>query len=167
MNSRCKPPCSSAAVTSAIRNTPISSDSSNGSSSKNPLSTRRPNNAPANCSGNLLLPLGANRHEDRLHRFFMTRHFASILLSIALLLGCLGSLNASDTPYVEGITEPFLDVTLSASVAGIVTAEKFKEGDFVKEGDVILDLDKKLEELETVRRKLVMDNKKVDYDATE
>jgi len=97
----------------------------------------------------------------------MTRHFASRLLSIALLLGCLGSLNASDTPYVEGITEPFLDVTLSASVAGIITAEKFKEGDFVKEGDVILDLDKKLEELETVRRKLVMDNKKVDYDATE
>jgi len=74
---------------------------------------------------------------------------------------------ASDSPYVEGITEPFLDVTLSASVAGIITSEKFREGDAVKEGDVILELDKKLEELETARRKLVMDNKKVDYDATE
>ena len=55
-------------------------------------------------------------------------------------------------PLIEGITEPFLDVTLSASVAGIITAQKFREGDFVKEGDVILELDRKLEELETARR---------------
>lgn len=100
----------------------------------------------------------------------MIRRSIFKLLSFGLLLGCFtasGQLQASDSPYVEGITEPFLDVTLSASVAGIITAEKFKEGDFVKEGDVILDLDKKLEELETARRKLVVDNKKVDYEATE
>ena len=90
-----------------------------------------------------------------------------LLLSTVLIAGSSFSARASDSPYVDGITEPFLDVTLSASVAGIITAEKFKEGDTVKEGDVILELDKKLEELETARRKLVMDNKKTDYEATE
>src|SRR5437667_11787835 len=90
-----------------------------------------------------------------------------VTLLLVSLCGQPCPLNASDLSYAEGITEPFLDVTMSASVAGIITAQKFKEGDFVKEGDVILELDKKLEELETARRKLVMDNKKVDFEATE
>lgn len=64
-----------------------------------------------------------------------------------------------------GITEPIADVTLSASVPGIVSAWKFKEGDFVKQGDVILELDKRLEELETERRKLAMDKNKKDWEA--
>lgn len=65
---------------------------------------------------------------------------------------------------VAGITEPIYDVTLSASVPGIVSAWKFKEGDFVKEGETIIELDKKLEELEAERRKLAMDNRKQDRD---
>jgi RND family efflux transporter MFP subunit len=65
-----------------------------------------------------------------------------------------------------GITEPFLDVTLSASVPGIVTARKFKEGDFIQEGQVLMELDKKLEELEVNRRRLVRDQKKNDFEGT-
>ena len=65
----------------------------------------------------------------------------------------------------SGITEAICDVTLSASVPGIVSAWKFKEGDFVKENESIIELDKVLEELETSRRKLVMDNRKTDWDA--
>lgn len=65
---------------------------------------------------------------------------------------------------VAGITEPIYDVTLSASVPGIVSAWKFKEGDFVREGETIIELDKKLEELEAERRKLAMDNRKQDRD---
>lgn len=64
-----------------------------------------------------------------------------------------------------GITEPIADVILSASVPGIVSAWKFKEGDFVNQGDVILELDKRLEELETERRKLAMDKNKKDWEA--
>ncbi len=92
---------------------------------------------------------------------------AVTLFLVVLIVGCWPRVRGSDLTYAEGVTEPFLDVTLSASVAGIITGQKFKEGDFVKEGDVILELDKKLEELETARRKLVMDNKKVDFEATE
>jgi RND family efflux transporter MFP subunit len=73
---------------------------------------------------------------------------------------------AAEVPSAIGITEPVLDVTLSAPVAGIVITRKFAEGDFVKEGDVILELDKKLEELETARRKLVRDQKQNDFEAT-
>ena len=44
--------------------------------------------------------------------------------------------------------------------------QKLKEGDLVKEGDVLVELDKKLEELETERRKLVRDQKRSDFDGT-
>lgn len=84
-----------------------------------------------------------------------------------LLLLCLAApvtLHAGQI-MAAGITEPIADVTLSASVPGIVSAWKFKEGDFVKQGDVILELDKRLEELETERRKLAMDKNKKDWEA--
>jgi RND family efflux transporter MFP subunit len=65
----------------------------------------------------------------------------------------------------SGITEAICDVTLSASVPGIVNVWKFKEGDFVQQGDVIIELDKVLEELEAARRKLVMENRQADWEA--
>jgi RND family efflux transporter MFP subunit len=67
---------------------------------------------------------------------------------------------------VIGITEPFEEVTLSAPVAGIVTVKTLKEGDFVQAGSVILELDKKMEELELARRKLVVDLKASDLEST-
>jgi RND family efflux transporter MFP subunit len=104
-----------------------------------------------------------------LTNFMMVKHpLIALGLCLGLVIGVsAGQAGASELNFVDGITEPFLDVTMSASVAGIITSQKFREGDFVKEGDVILELDKKLEELETARRKLVVDNKKVDFDATE
>ncbi len=74
---------------------------------------------------------------------------------------------AADLPLAVGITEAFRDVTLSTSVPGIITVQKFREGDFVKEGDIILELDKRLEELEAERRKLVRDQKWSDFDSTQ
>ncbi len=60
---------------------------------------------------------------------------------------------------VTGVTEPFLDVTLSAYVAGTVAKRHFEEGSFVKEGEPIVSLDKRAEELEAERRKLISDSK--------
>jgi RND family efflux transporter MFP subunit len=69
-------------------------------------------------------------------------------------------------PFVaEGITEAISDVVLSASVPGIVSAWKFKEGDFVRDHETIIELDKNLEELEATRRKLVLENRKMELDA--
>ncbi len=84
---------------------------------------------------------------------------------VLLLFVCTGK-PAPSAAAANGITEPFLDVKLSLAVPGIVTSKRFKEGDAVKAGDVILVLDKQLEELEVVRRKAVMENRKTDLDAT-
>lgn len=59
-----------------------------------------------------------------------------------------------------------MDVTLGASVAGIIRQEFFPEGSHVKKGDVILELDKRLEELEVQRRAAVMDQNKMQLDST-
>jgi RND family efflux transporter MFP subunit len=59
---------------------------------------------------------------------------------------------------IAGVTEPFLDATLTTPVAGILAKHFFHEGDFVTEGQVIVQLDNRLEELEVARRQVVVDN---------
>jgi RND family efflux transporter MFP subunit len=93
------------------------------------------------------------------------RLFKSTLLTISLVTSPALTF-AADNPPAVGITEPVLDVILSAPVPGIVTTRKFNEGDFIKEGEVLLELDKKLEELEAGRRKLVRDQKRGDFEST-
>lgn len=66
--------------------------------------------------------------------------------------------------WVAGITEAISDVTLSASAAGQVGRRPRKEGDVVKAGETILELDKQLEELEVKRRKYVLDLKRADME---
>src|SRR5438477_12787358 len=70
------------------------------------------------------------------------------------------------TIFVAGVTEPFKDVTVSASVPGTIAARHFPEGAFVKEGQIVIDLDHQLEELEVARRKLVWESK-VELNAAE
>jgi len=89
---------------------------------------------------------------------------------LAAWLGLLAWSGAAAEPAalsVSGITEPILDVMLATSVPGIVAVHQLKEGEPVKAGEVILELDKRLEELEAARRKLVMENRKTDLDATQ
>jgi RND family efflux transporter MFP subunit len=85
---------------------------------------------------------------------------------MAVLLGIGIRAGAAEPLAIDGITEPYLDVTLSAPVAGIISAEYFKEGQTVKKGDVILELDSKLEEFEAARYKAVMERSKGDLDST-
>lgn len=85
---------------------------------------------------------------------------------LALALAISLPLTATAAETAPGITEPILDVTLSAPVPGIVTTRKFKEGDFIKEGELLLELDKQIEVLEADRRRVVRDQKKSDFDGT-
>jgi RND family efflux transporter MFP subunit len=78
----------------------------------------------------------------------------------------VASLALAESRPVQGITEPFLDVTLSPTVQGIIHERHFKEGDEVQEGKVILELDSTLEELETQRRKEVMERNRTDFEST-
>jgi len=60
---------------------------------------------------------------------------------------------------IAGITEPVKEATLSAMAPGTIRKIHAREGDRVKEGDVILELDKQAEELEVARRKLVWESR--------
>ncbi len=73
---------------------------------------------------------------------------------------------AAPTISVVGLTEPILDSTLGTPVAGIISARKFVEGDFVKKGDVLVELDKTLEDLEVARREVVLEPLRTDFEAS-
>jgi len=88
-------------------------------------------------------------------------------LMLAILLSLAGiAATPAESLQISGITEPFLDVTLGLGDAGIIDDQFFKEGDLVKKGDVILELDKRLETIEVSRRKAVMDQDKMVYEST-
>jgi len=107
-----------------------------------------------NPAGTLIMPFGGGT---------VARGAWLVLLGFASLAAPGPAREESE--MASGITEAICDVTLSASVPGIVSAWKFKEGDFVQEREVIIELDKDLEQLETARRKLVMENRKADWEA--
>jgi len=74
------------------------------------------------------------------------------------LLGAVAA-RAAETLSLSGITEPIKDVTLSATTSGTISAIFVKEGERVSMGAVILEIDKKLDELETERRRLIWESK--------
>jgi membrane fusion protein (multidrug efflux system) len=90
------------------------------------------------------------------------RSFVSSLVMLAALASPL----FAEPIVVAGVTEPFFDVMLSSSVQGTIATQHFTEGAEVKQGDVILDLDSRLEELELARRKEVMQRSAADYEST-
>jgi len=59
---------------------------------------------------------------------------------------------------ITGVSRAKVDLKLSLPVAGRVEQLRVSEGNQVSKGDVILSLDKTLEELEVVRRKLLLDD---------
>lgn len=59
---------------------------------------------------------------------------------------------------VPGITEPSSDATLTSPVAGVISKIFFREGDSVAKGDVVVQLDNRLEELEVQRRTIAVEN---------
>jgi RND family efflux transporter MFP subunit len=90
-----------------------------------------------------------------------------LALSLAALICLLPVQSApAQTLSAIGITEPILDSTLGTPVAGILAARKFAEGDFVKAGDVLIELDNALEELEVARREVVLEPLQTDYEAS-
>ena len=93
------------------------------------------------------------------HLYPVRRWLLGLLTSAFFLPGLV----AQET-WVEGITEAISDVTLSAPSAGIISIRPVKEGDFVKAGTILLELDKELEVLEVTRRKSVLDLRTTDME---
>jgi RND family efflux transporter MFP subunit len=58
----------------------------------------------------------------------------------------------------SGITEPYRDATVRTTVVGTVTQVNKAEGQFVREGEVIIELNSDLERFEVERRKLIAES---------
>ncbi len=78
---------------------------------------------------------------------------------LALMLASVTLTAVQAQTTAAGVTEPFQDVILSASVAGTVEKRLVKEGDAIKTGQVLIEMKKRQEELEVKRRKLIADSK--------
>jgi RND family efflux transporter MFP subunit len=76
-----------------------------------------------------------------------------------LLLGLAAFCPADTLVTVPGVTKPIKDEILSSLVAGRITSLRVQEGDRVKKGDIILELDRRMEELEVSRRHLIWEGK--------
>lgn len=64
-----------------------------------------------------------------------------------------------DLERFQGITEPFSDSTLGAMVDGTVSVIKRQEGEFVRKGEIILELENSQEILEVKRRRIISESK--------
>lgn len=83
----------------------------------------------------------------------------ALIASVSILAWGESASYGQERLSISGITEPIKDVTLSLSVAGTISTIFFKEGARIEEGQTILELDNKLEELEVARRKLLWESK--------
>lgn len=83
----------------------------------------------------------------------LLRSAAPWLVGAAVLLHSVRSLGA-DANWVTGITEPIKDVTLAFPIVGVVGARPLEEGATVRKGQVVIELDKQLEELDLERKRL-------------
>jgi RND family efflux transporter MFP subunit len=120
-------------------------------------------------------PVRANRPDKRADKavraptekrqHLIMRTFFAQLLLVAFQIG-IQSAHAQDNAWVAGLTEPIHDITLSSPVIGIVGARPVEEGAFVKKGQVLIELDKSLEELEVSRKRLIQDLAKIEFDRT-
>jgi len=95
----------------------------------------------------------------------MRKFLISLSVSICISFAAWMNITAGELEF-QGITEPYKDSTLSSTVAGVVSAILLKEGEFVKQGEVILELENDQETLEAERRKIISESK-VELNAAE
>jgi len=77
-----------------------------------------------------------------------------------LVLFCLAPVVAGGAelaaPFIPGFTEPVNDIEIGFSEAGRLDRIEVREGDTVSEGDLLLGLDNKIQELQAKRQRLRM-----------
>ena len=83
----------------------------------------------------------------------LLRATAPWLVGAAVLLNSVRSL-AAEASWVIGVTEPVKDVTLAFPIVGVVGARPLEEGAPVRKDQVVIELDKQLEELDLERKRL-------------
>jgi len=82
----------------------------------------------------------------------LSRNTLPRLAGIALLASW--QLLGADPTWITGVTEPIKDVTLAFPIVGVVGARPLEEGATVRKDQVVIELDKQLEELDLERKRL-------------
>jgi len=77
---------------------------------------------------------------------------------LVLLFIIFFNIALSEDNITTGIIKPIYEAKISVSVDGVVSKINFKEGDFVRKNNIIMKFDDKLQELETKRRKIILDD---------
>ena len=83
------------------------------------------------------------------------------IICLAILIGILlaGSGEGAEKQLtVSGVVEPIVDVTLGLTVQGMIRKISCEEGQMVGKGATLLILEKRLEELEVARRKIIWES---------
>lgn len=106
--------------------------------------------------GTLYNLLGRNRLRSGI---LFKRSFLYLIICICFLVSGTTTSFGQEGFAFTGITEPITDVILSLPVEGRIAQVFFKEGEIIKNEQVILELDKELEDLEVERRKLIWQSK--------
>lgn len=88
-----------------------------------------------------------NSKNPRMSRNTLPRVAGIALLTSWQLLG-------ADPTWITGVTEPIKDVTLAFPIVGVVGARPLEEGTPVRKDQVVIELDKQLEELDLERKRL-------------
>jgi RND family efflux transporter MFP subunit len=86
------------------------------------------------------------------------------LLLLAIALVPPQTRAADDARWVTGITEAVHDASISSPVIGIVRTRPLPEGARVKQGDMLMELDNRIEEIDLTRKRLVRDHAKADLE---
>ena len=89
--------------------------------------------------------------------------FACVLAALVASVWCPSAARAEDV-WVSGITEAIMDITMSTPVSGIVSLRRFEEGADVKKGEIMIELDRKLEQLEAQRKKHALELAQTELD---
>ena len=97
----------------------------------------------------------------------MNQTIVSLLVaSLIVLFGGMGNARGQTAAWISGVTEPASDADLSTSIPGVLGKYYFGEGDAVKKGDVILELENGRERLALQRTRLIVDAARKDYERT-
>lgn len=83
------------------------------------------------------------------------QHRSQVTAALALALVHLA--RAADPSWATGVTEPIHDVTMAFPVVGVVATRPVAEGSGVTNGQVVIELDKQLEQLDVERKRLARD----------
>jgi membrane fusion protein, multidrug efflux system len=95
----------------------------------------------------------------------MRFHILSAVVTACLLMLTAGKAQNSAPEWREGVAKPFRAVILSASLREVITNITVVEGDRIKEGQVIVNLQSAKEKVAVERLQLMQEKAEFDYNA--